>query len=337
VSQLNEDGSKLLFSTYYGGAGNDAAYGIALSADGSVVVSGLTSSRNLSTTAGVFQPAGGGGDPAIVPVNDMFLVKLGEPPPLPVVSISKAVSEAGLAETAVSPGMRVVITGQNFATSETPVIPEPVDGLLPTKAGETTVWFNDVAAPLLSVSPQRIVAIVPYAVEAWTETQLVVEAPQKNRSRPVVLSVVPASPALYTSDGSGVGLIAAQNEDGSANNEETPAPAGTVISFAGTGEGQTDPPGIDGLLATADRTPVPLLQPAVVWIGEREAEMLQISGQEGQPAGKFVCRVRIPADLEPGAYPIVLKLGEGGLSSQAGVVVFIGAAPAPPPERVTRR
>jgi len=331
VSQLNEDGSKLLFSTYYGGAGNDAAYGIALTADGSVVVSGLTSSRNLTTTPGVFQPAGGGGDPAVVPANDMFLLKLGERPPLPVVSISKAVNEAGLADTAVSPGMVVVITGANFASNETPVILEPVDGILPTRSGETSVWFNDVAAPLLSVSPQRIVAIVPYAAEAWTEAQLVVEAPQKNKSKPLVLTVVQASPALYTADGSGAGLLAAQNEDGSLNGEETPAPAGTVLVFGGTGEGQTDPPGIDGLFATADRMPVPLLQPVMVWIGEREAELLQISGLEGQPAGKFVCRIRVPVDLEPGVYPIVLQFGDGSIGSQAGVVVFTGSAPPPPP------
>jgi len=55
VSELNSNGSALVYSTYLGGSSGDAAEGIAIDSSGSVYVTGVTSSTNFPTTAGAFQ------------------------------------------------------------------------------------------------------------------------------------------------------------------------------------------------------------------------------------------------------------------------------------------
>jgi hypothetical protein len=60
LARVSRDGSTLLYATYFGGSAGDRATGVALAADGSVVVCGTTSSRDLPTEGG-FQTAAPGG------------------------------------------------------------------------------------------------------------------------------------------------------------------------------------------------------------------------------------------------------------------------------------
>jgi hypothetical protein len=60
VSKLNAAGSALLYSTYLGGSGDDAGYGIAVDAAGGAYAAGVIGSRNFPTTAGAFQTTLGG-------------------------------------------------------------------------------------------------------------------------------------------------------------------------------------------------------------------------------------------------------------------------------------
>jgi hypothetical protein len=61
VAELNSTGSSLIFSTFLGGNGDDFPGGIALDSQGDVYVDGSTSSTDLETTPGAFQPGYGGG------------------------------------------------------------------------------------------------------------------------------------------------------------------------------------------------------------------------------------------------------------------------------------
>jgi len=69
VTNLNSTGSGLLFSSYFGGSGDDSGLAIRLDSGGSPVIAGVTSSANFPATAGVIQGAFGGG-------YDGFILKL---------------------------------------------------------------------------------------------------------------------------------------------------------------------------------------------------------------------------------------------------------------------
>lgn len=60
----------LLWSTYFGGSGDETGFAIAVGPGGSVFVTGVSSSANLPTTAGVVQPAKNGA------IEDAFILKL---------------------------------------------------------------------------------------------------------------------------------------------------------------------------------------------------------------------------------------------------------------------
>lgn len=60
VAILNAAGSRLLYSTYFGGGNHEESYGIAVDRSRNVYVTGVTASTNFPTTAGAFQTALGG-------------------------------------------------------------------------------------------------------------------------------------------------------------------------------------------------------------------------------------------------------------------------------------
>lgn len=74
VAKLNPTGSKLLYSTYFGGSGDDRAEGLGLDPDGNIVVAGATKSNNMPTTQNAFSKSynGGGKDGFVVKFDPML-------------------------------------------------------------------------------------------------------------------------------------------------------------------------------------------------------------------------------------------------------------------------
>lgn len=71
IASLNRDGTKLKWSTFFGGGRGEIAYTIELDPDGKPWIGGRSQSKNLPTTAGAYQPETGGGDE-----GDGMLLKL---------------------------------------------------------------------------------------------------------------------------------------------------------------------------------------------------------------------------------------------------------------------
>ncbi len=71
VVKLNANGSALEYSTFLGGTGNDAGYGMTVDAAGQAYVIGDTSSNNFPTTPGAFDTSFNGGY-----YGDAFVVRL---------------------------------------------------------------------------------------------------------------------------------------------------------------------------------------------------------------------------------------------------------------------
>ncbi len=61
VTKLNSDGSGLVYSTYLGGSGNDAGFGVAVGANGYAYITGFTQSVDFPTTTTAVQTANGTG------------------------------------------------------------------------------------------------------------------------------------------------------------------------------------------------------------------------------------------------------------------------------------
>ncbi len=70
VVKLDPSGGNLIYATYIGGNDQDVPNGMALAADGSVYLAGLTGSTDFPVTAGAFGTGFGGG------LDDAFVVKL---------------------------------------------------------------------------------------------------------------------------------------------------------------------------------------------------------------------------------------------------------------------
>lgn len=66
VAKLNASGTSLLFSTFAGGSGSDAAYAVAVDAQGAVYVGGDTTSTNFPVSASPYQSVNRGGTDAFV-------------------------------------------------------------------------------------------------------------------------------------------------------------------------------------------------------------------------------------------------------------------------------
>jgi len=136
------------------------------------------------------------------------------------------------------------------------------------------------------------------------------------------VNIVPASPSLFTADQSGKGQGAILNQDGSVNSDSNPADQGSIVVLWGTGDGQTDPPGVDGVLAPdvlADLAR-PLLG-VTVQIDNLDADVIYDGAAPGLVAGVLQINVRLPDGVHSGDVPVVVSVG--GYPSQPGVTLAI--------------
>jgi uncharacterized protein (TIGR03437 family) len=155
-------------------------------------------------------------------------------------------------------------------------------GRVATNLGATQVLFDDTPAPLIYASLNQIACVVPYDVAANSSVQVRVQRGGVPTNS-IGIQVGEAAPAIFAADSSGSGQGAILNSDGTYNNAQSPAARGSYIVFYATGEGQTDPAGIDGLVA-GSVLPKPRL-PVRVLIGEMEATILYVGAAPGAVSG----------------------------------------------------
>ena len=168
---------------------------------------------------------------------------------------SGVVDAAGAQAGAVTPGKVVALYGARVGPG-TLATAQVKNGKLATSLGGTQVLFDGIPAPLLYTSSGQLGAIVPYAVDGKLGTQVQV-LNGSSLSDKVALPVAQVAPSLFSMDYSGVGQGAILNQDLSVNSSANPAAAGSIVVLYATGEGQTIPAGVDGLLAHGPVYPKP--------------------------------------------------------------------------------
>ena len=132
--------------------------------------------------------------------------------------------------------------------------------------------------------------------------------------------VAASAPNLFTLNQTGAGQAAAQNPDGTSNTAANPVKLGGIVSLYATGEGQTSPGGVDGMLAGTNAAQ-PVL-PVSVTVGGIPAAVQYAGSAPGQVAGVMQVNVRIPSGVKPGGYvPVVVQVGDQTSASTVWIAV----------------
>lgn len=220
----------------------------------------------------------------------------------------------------VTPGKVTVLYGDNLGPTNL-ANGQVSSGKVSSSAGGTQVLFDVVPAPVLYSSAGQVAVIAPYSLDGKSGTQVVVKN-GTTTSDPVALPVTPVAPSIFSSDTSGTGQGVILNFDFTVNSAAKPADKGSVIILYATGEGQTNPGGIDGQIANGPSYPVPVAKPAAtVNIGGLPAEVLYAGAAPQLVAGVMQLNVRIPAGVASGDVPVEVLIG--GAKSQPGITVAV--------------
>lgn len=316
LTQLNNAGSAVVYSTYLGGADDDSGWAVTVDTRSNVYVAGSTASLDFPTMSGSLQPGYGNGSGRSFPFGDAFVVRFGEPARMAVSGVASAASYAG---GGVAPGEIIFFTGNGIGPQSVATLVLDANGRVSPSLAGVRVLFDGVPAPVIYVSSGQGSVIVPYSVAGKPTTQMVVEY-EGNRSAALTLNVQPAKPALFSATQTGRGQGAILNQDFGYNSAQNPASKGSYVMLYGTGEGQTNPPGVDGSVAAAAPFPRPVGAVSVK-IGGLDANLIYAGAAPGQIAGLFQINAQIPEGVASGDQPVVVTIGTA--SSQPGLTVAV--------------
>ncbi|MEO8131595.1 MAG: IPT/TIG domain-containing protein, partial [Bryobacteraceae bacterium] len=226
----------------------------------------------------------------------------------------------------ISPGEMVTIFGSSLGPAGLVNLTLDGQGRIATSLSEVQILFDGVAAPLLYVSQNQLSAMVPYAIAGRQSSQ--VQAVYRDvASNAFSKTVALSAPGIFTADSSGKRIAAAINGDGTVNTTSNPVTPGSYLTLFLTGEGQTNPPGIDGNIASSTANTV---LPVSVRLGGRLVQSLYTGSAPGNVNGFAQLNVAIPADLPFGGnLPLGVQIGEA--FSQPELTVAVAGPPAPLP------
>jgi uncharacterized protein (TIGR03437 family) len=180
----------------------------------------------------------------------------------------------------------------------------------PTVVAGTSVTFNGIAVPLLELRPDRIKAIVPFALAGQTSAQVVVKRFSQT-SDTFNATLQDTAPAIFTGrqKGSNPGGILQQDSDQhfTRNTPDNPAAAGTKLRIFATGMGVWSPPPKSDVFVFGEPF---FTQGVSLTIGGLPAH-IAYAGTWGTYNTWSVLQIDtvVPDGLEGGQQPIVLTIG----------------------------
>ncbi len=240
--------------------------------------------------------------------------------PAAIAAVSDAASYLG---GSVAPGEIMVLFGSQMGPSTLLSAQPDSSGRFPFALSGSSVYFDDIAAPLIYVSQGQVAAVAPFAIAGKSKTVVKVVVDGKPGSS-LTVNVVAASPSVFTADASGSGpaaalLYPAAGGGGTLNNSANPASAGDVIALYASGLGAMSPTVADGTVLAA---PLPTLAASVrVTIGGQDAKVLYAGPAPALIAGMTQINVQVPANLPPGPAQVLVIANNN--PSQPGVTVAL--------------
>ncbi|MDP2734738.1 MAG: hypothetical protein Q8P12_00865, partial [bacterium] len=175
-------------------------------------------------------------------------------------------------------------------------------------AGGTTVTFTGVTepVPILFASDKQINAQVPFELEGYTSSEVVVKV-NGISSTQVTVPLAPAAPGIFTVDRNGQGLgVIAHNSDFSPVTADNPARPGEFLAVFATGLGAVFPtvetgiPGVSSPLSISEPPNTPS-----VTIGGIPAPV-KFSGLAPCFLGLYQVNVEVPQGVSKGEQTLIL-------------------------------
>jgi uncharacterized protein (TIGR03437 family) len=229
-------------------------------------------------------------------------------------------------EAAVSPLELVRLRGNNISGGQSASPSLIAGGMLPSSYNGLQVYFDNVAAPLLAITPDEITAFASYGVptSGTTSVRIVVNGIVTSELN---MPAEPAAPAIITVNGSAFGAAAAFNQDGSANSQTNPAAVGSIVSVFLTGLGRTSPTFPDGTIASR---PGFLEGSAELSLYNAPAQILYAGPAPGLWVGVYQINFVVPVTGISDWVPLSLQVATQNAQSQPGnanVGIYVSCEP----------
>jgi len=190
-------------------------------------------------------------------------------------------------------------------------------GIPADSSAAVAATMNGAAMPVLYARGNQINAIVPVSMDSSKPAALAIGF-QNQQIAQLTLPTTATSPALFTQNGTGIGLGAILNQDYSYNSPSNPAPAGSIVALYGTGFGPLLPPAVEGQPGVMSATQLPV----VATIGGQPADVLYAGAAPQLPGGVVQINLRIPAGI-PSLQPAPVAIKVGDVSMPNGITVAV--------------
>jgi uncharacterized protein (TIGR03437 family) len=246
------------------------------------------------------------------------------------VPLLSVVNAANYLTRAVAPGSIVSIfptpanstntlgtTTANFSS-----LPNPIP--LPTALGDTQVLVNQQPTQLFYVSPTQI--NLPLSMNLPASGTVDVRVVSKSTGQiygATDLTMTGVSPGLFTLNASGIGQLAALNEDFTVNGPGNPLTRGHVIQIFGTGQGMVSNAPPDGMLTTglAPTLTNPQIQIGTITVPDSN---ILYSGLAPGLIGVWQINILVPTTVTAGSsVPVIVTLNSVPSSDPSGLKTSI--------------
>jgi uncharacterized protein (TIGR03437 family) len=220
------------------------------------------------------------------------------------------VNGASFRSQMVAPGSLFSIFGEGFSSQTASAGTVP----LPGELGGVQVTVNGESAPLVYVGGKQINAQMPVDVPTGQPVDVIVTN-GGTASNAVTVTIPPAAPGIFTSDGT---HAVVQNPNGTMNSSVAPALPGDVVVMYLTGGGAVHAGGPWMTGSASPGGPSPVMENYSLTVGGHAAQVEYIGLAPGF-VGLYQANFKLPS-LTSGSYPIVVTIG-GVPSNTAWMVV----------------
>ena len=306
----------LIYSSYYGGSGNDVTYSVAVTANG-VAVAGSSASPNTPVTPSAYQPKNAGG------TSDGILALFDFTKTGPIINAATNAASFIAAGGGVAPGEMVTFFGNGVGPATLVGSVLDAQGKLPVTVAGCQVLINGTPAPIVYVWTKQTSVIMPYELTPNIGQDNAVFAQVVCNGVPgniFPLQVAASAPGIFSA---GNGQAAVLNADGSANSASNPAAKGSIVQIFATGEGVLMPAGADGRIENGPVSGIPKpALPVSVTFAEILSPQIPYAGVAPQAVdGLLQVNAQIPSNAPSGNVAIVLKVGDA--SSQPALTIAV--------------